>query len=117
MTNSDTTKILVPVKVAGKLTGYDAETMTVLREADVTLTFDLTNANAHFSKFVNAQGKDKIAPAYNLLSNFIVPEDKDVFEQRLKADHAALMGTLGELVDILVPNVEKTTKNFLNVSS
>lgn len=113
---ADQVKILVPVKIAGKLTGYDAETMTAIRSDDVTMTFDLTNANAHFSKFVNAQGKDKIAPAYNLLANYITPEDKAVFEERLKGDHAAVMGTLGELIDIIMPNVEKVTKNSLSLS-
>ena len=114
---TDPVKILVPVKIAGKLIGYDAETMTAQRGDDVTLTFDLTNANAHFSKFVNAQGKDKIAPAYNLLANYITPEDKGAFEERLKGDHASVMGVLGELVEIIIPNVEKTTKNSLSLSS
>lgn len=113
---ADQVKILVPVKIAGKLTGYDAENMTAIRGDDVTLTFDLSNANAHFSKFVNAQGKDKIAPAYNLLANYIAPEDKGAFEERLKGDHAAVMGTLGELIDIIMPNVEKVTKNSLSLS-
>lgn len=113
---ADKTKILVPVKVAGKLIGYDMETMTAIRGMDVTLTFDLTNANAHFSKFFNAQGKDKLAPAYNLLLDYITPEDKTAFEERLRGDHAAVMSTLGELVDIIMPTVEKVSKNSLSMS-
>lgn len=113
---TENAKIIVPVKVAGKLIGYDTDKMEAIRTNEVVLSFDLTNANAHFAKFVNAQGKDKVAPAYNLLANYIIPEDKDAFENRLKGDHAAVMGTLGELVDIIIPSVEKTTKNSLSLS-
>lgn len=114
---TDSQAIIVPVKVAGKLIGYDTDKMEAIRTDDVVLSFDLTHANAHFAKFVNAQGKDKIAPAYNLLANYVIPEDQDAFENRIKGDHAAVMSTLGELIDIIMPSVEKTTKNSLSLSS
>lgn len=113
---ADKVQIIVPIKVAGKLIGYDIERMEAIRTPDTILTFDLANADAHFAKFVNAQGKDKNAPAYNLLANYILEDDKAAFESRLKGDKAAVMSTMAEVLEIVIPNAEKVVKNFLPLS-
>lgn len=118
MTDANT-KILVPITIPGKLIGYDADKLAAIREPDIIVTFDLTNASAHFGRFINSMGKDKIAPAYNLLAALVVAEDKEAMVERLANpnDGPAIMTAVGELSEIIIPAVEKTTKNSLALSS
>jgi len=104
-------KIIVPIKIAGRLIGYDALTATVEREEPTIVEFDLTNVHAYVPKFINAQaGKDKVAPSHNLLMQMVVEDDRAALTSRLKNDPAAVMITFGELGDIILPDAEKVQK-------
>jgi hypothetical protein len=104
-------KIIIPVKIEGRLSGYNALTATVEREASLTVDFDLTDVNAYVPKFINAQsGKDKIAPAHNLLLQIVTDNDKVDLSNRIKGDPAAVMTIFGELADIILPDAEKVQK-------
>lgn len=103
--------ILVPIKIAGRVTGFDAKRNEAQRETDVVIRFDIANASTPFGRFVNALGKDKVAPAYNLLLALVTEGDSEAMQARLQDDNTAIMATIGELTDILIPDVERTIKN------
>jgi len=104
-------RIIVPVSISGRLTGFDVLTATPIREEATVVDFDLTDTHAYIPKFINAQaGKDKIAPSYNILMQLVVDDDKSALTSRLKGDPAAVMMTFGELSDIILPDAEKVQK-------
>lgn len=104
-------KIIIPLEIAGKVTGYNQTTLEVEREPSVFVHFDITNFNAFFPKFINAQAsKDKVAPQHRLLMQLVTEEDRDKLTERVTNDHAAVTMIFGELADVVLPNVEKTQK-------
>lgn len=111
--------IIVPLKIKGRLTGYDELTREVIRSEDINVRFDLGKADEHFPRFMSAmnQGKDKVAPAYNLVMGLVVAEDRDLLAGRLDGDKAAVMPVLGELMEMIVPEVEKAEKKSSNAST